>query len=118
MTINFAIKASIVLAVSLLSLAACKKDLPPIKNNLTVREAVLSGGFMQIPVKIGTPLQINLAVNPGNIAVTEEATYTSKHPEIASYSKSGVITGLTVGVDTVIINTAGLQVWYMVNVSK
>ncbi len=100
-----------------MGLNACKKDLGPIKDNLTAREAVLSGGFMQIPVKIGTPLQINLAVNPGNRSVTQ-ATYTNKHPEIATYSSTGLVTGLTVGKDTVTIRSGELNVWYIVNVTK
>lgn len=115
------IKAYIYLSISLLCVTtgfnACKKDLGSIKDNLTVREAVLSGGFMQIPVKIGTPLQINLAVNPGNRSVTE-ATYTSKHPEIATYSNTGLVTGLTVGKDTITIRSGELHVWYIVNVTK
>lgn len=100
-----------------LGLHSCKKDLGPIKDNLTVREAILSGGFMQIPVKIGTPLQINLAVNPGNRTVTT-ATYSNKHPEIASYSTTGLITGLSVGRDTVTIQSGELNVWYIVNVTN
>ena len=115
------IKAYIYLSISLLGvtmgLSACKKDLAPIKDNLTVREAVLSGGFMQIPVKIGTPLQINLAVNPGNRSVTE-ATYSNKHPEIATYSSTGLVTGLTVGKDTVTIRSGELNVWYIVDVTN
>ncbi|WP_418360839.1 Ig-like domain-containing protein [Sphingobacterium detergens] len=100
-----------------LVLHSCKKDLGPIKDNLTVREAILSGGFMQIPVKIGTPLQINLAVNPGNRTVTD-ATYSNKHPEIATYSNTGLVTGLAVGKDTVTIRSGELNVWYIVNVTN
>ncbi len=115
------IRSNIYLLISCLGLiigmSACKKELGPIKDNLTVREAVLSGGFMQIPVKIGTPLQINLAVNPGNRTVTE-ATYSNKHPEIATYSSTGLVTGLTVGKDTVTIRSGELNVWYIVNVTN
>lgn len=100
-----------------LALNSCKKDLGPIKDNLTVREAVFSGGFVQIPVKIGTPLQINLALNPGNRTVTD-ATYSNKHPEIATYSNTGLITGLTAGKDTVTIRSGELDVWYVVNVTN
>lgn len=103
--------------LGILMLQSCKKDEGSFKENLTVREAVLSGGNMQIPVKIGTPLQLNLAVNPGNKSVTE-ATYNNKQPEIASFSNSGIVTGLKVGTDTVTITSGNLQVWYLVVVSE
>jgi hypothetical protein len=98
-------------------LYSCKKDLGSVKDNLTVREAILSGGFMQIPVKIGTPLQLNLAVNPGNRTVTQ-ASYSNKHPETATFSNSGIVTGISIGRDTVTIKSGDLSVWYIVNVTN
>jgi len=111
-------KICLILFAGAIFIQSCKKDTGPIKDNLTVREAVLSGGNMQIPVKIGQPVQLNLALNPGNRTVSSSATYTSKHPEIATYSSSGLVTGLEEGKDTVTINSGELSVWYIVNVSK
>ena len=96
---------------------ACKKDKVDFGENLTVREAVNSGGNMQIPVKIGTPLQLNLVVTPGNKTINE-ATYQNKHTDIATFSSSGLVTGIAEGRDTVVITSGNLQVWYVVNVTK
>ncbi|MVZ64933.1 hypothetical protein GQF61_03650 [Sphingobacterium sp. DK4209] len=96
---------------------SCKKNDVDFGENLTVREAVNAGGNMQIPVKIGTPLQLNLAITPGNRTVTD-ASYKNKHTDISTFSSSGLVTGVSEGKDTVVISSGNLQVWYVVNVTK
>ncbi len=107
----------LVAGIGMSLLYSCKKDKVDFGESLTVREAVNAAGNMQIPVKIGTPLQLNLAVTPGNRTVTD-ATYSNKHPEIATFSNAGLVTGVSVGKDTVVIKSGNLQVWYVVNVTK
>lgn len=114
---NHVVKIIAFVLCGLFALQSCKKEENTPKDNLTVREAVHSSGAMSIPVKIGTPLQLNLAITPGNRTV-QDATYQNKHPEIATFSSTGLVTGVAVGKDTVTITSGDLKVWYVVNVTK
>ena len=100
-------------------LNSCKKDDNSPSEFLTVREAVPSGGNMLLKVKIGTPVQLNLAINPGNKTV-KDATYVNKHLDISTFSNSGLLTGVAEGKDTVVITAKpqNISVWYIVDVTK
>lgn len=100
---------------------SCQREIELDGRGLSIREAVYTSGgnYMGFSLAQNATLQLTPVLTPGNVT-TSEVIYSNRHPDVITVNSTGLVTGIAVGIDTLLITSTQypeLSVSYVVNVT-